>query len=115
MYRHYSLHLLLLTIRLAPLIYYHLKRGFLCGKVDAVVGRGLFQKGTDLTKFVGLKLTTGVPGEVGVIESAFGSSGKFNVRFRGGTTVDKGAVLTLAYRRYVFEGAGADKRAMKQI
>jgi selenocysteine-specific elongation factor len=85
------------------------------GKVQAIVGRGLFQKGTDLSKFVGLQLLTPTEGEVGVIESAFGSSGKFNVRFRGGTTVAKGATLTLQYRRYVFEPMGTDKRAMKQV
>lgn len=47
---------------------------------NVLVGKDLFNKGTDLTRFLGLKVTLST-GQKGVIESGFGQGGKFKVRF----------------------------------
>ena len=48
----------------------------------SVVCRGFFKKETNMDVFIGLKVTLS-SGESGVIESAFGQSGKFKVRIPG--------------------------------
>jgi selenocysteine-specific elongation factor len=59
------------------------------GTVDRVVddtnliGKNLFGKGTDMTRFTGLYVTLN-SGERGVIEGAFGKTGKFKVYFAQG-------------------------------
>ena len=50
---------------------------------DTVIGRGLFKKETQLDMFTGLRVTLST-GETGVIDGAFGQTGKFKVRFNGG-------------------------------
>ncbi|CEM15900.1 unnamed protein product [Vitrella brassicaformis CCMP3155] len=46
-----------------------------------VIGKDLFKKETDISQFVGLRVTHEPSKHVGVIEGAFGTSGKFKVRF----------------------------------
>jgi selenocysteine-specific elongation factor len=50
---------------------------------QTLVGRDLFKKETQLDKFVGLKVVLST-GDTGVIEGAFGQSGKFKMYFRSG-------------------------------
>ena len=47
-----------------------------------LIGRGLFKKETKIQLFVGMKVKL-TSGEVGVIEGAFGTSGKFRVNIPG--------------------------------
>jgi len=64
-----------------------------------VFGTDLFKKETDMTQFVGLLLETD-RGDVGSIQSSFGTSGKFRVNFPGGTDVREGDPLYLRFKRY---------------
>lgn len=48
----------------------------------SVIGRSLFKKETSIQLFVGLKVHLST-GELGVIDSAFGQSGKFKIRIPG--------------------------------
>lgn len=47
-----------------------------------VIGRSLFKKETNIQLFVGLKVHLST-GELGVIDSAFGQSGKFKIHIPG--------------------------------
>ena len=64
-----------------------------------VFGTDLFKKETDMTQFVGLLLETD-RGDIGSIQSSFGTSGKFRVNFPGGTDVREGDPLYLRFKRY---------------
>ena len=70
------------------------------------VPQGLLKKETDISPFLGLKVVA-AGGEEGVIESSFGKSGKFNVRFPGGLLPGTGkgntSTITLNFKRYVFD------------
>lgn len=63
--------------------------------VDAhtLIGRDLFNKGTDLSLFTGMKVQL-ESGEEGVIDSAFGQGGKFKAVFREGLPLPAGAAAT---------------------
>lgn len=67
-----------------------------------VYGTDLFKKETNMNEFVGLQLVT-ERGDVGLIQSSFGSSGKFKVGFPGGTDVRNGDKLFLKFKRYVHD------------
>ena len=67
-----------------------------------VYGTDLFKKETNMNQFVGLQLVT-ERGDVGLIQSAFGSSGKFKVGFPAGTDVRNGDKLFLKFKRYVHD------------
>ncbi|PRP73599.1 selenocysteine-specific elongation factor, partial [Planoprotostelium fungivorum] len=77
------------------------------GNIDRVaddrtlIGKDLFKKETDMSLFIGLKVVRSSNGDVGVIESSFGSSGKFKVRFNKDQK-DKEGRLVLTYKRYRF-------------
>ncbi len=75
-----------------------------------VIGRGFFKKETDLTIFLGLKVEAST-GEVGVLESPFGKTGKFKVHFPQGVPKDPKAKLHLKYRTFFLAG---DKRKIAQ-
>ena len=62
-----------------------------------------------MTTFVGMKLETD-KGDIGVIQSSFGTSGKFKVFFPTGTDVREGDKLHLRFKRY----ANDPKKAMHQ-
>ncbi len=64
-----------------------------------VYGSELFRKETNMNEFVGLHLET-EKGDIGVIQSSFGTSGKFRMNFPAGTTVRNGDKLFLRFRRY---------------
>lgn len=74
-----------------------------------VFGTDLFKKETNMTTFVGMKLETD-KGDIGVIQSSFGTSGKFKVFFPTGTDVREGDKLHLRFKRY----ANDPKKAMHQ-
>ena len=74
-----------------------------------VFGADLFKKETNMTTFVGMMLETD-KGDIGVIQSSFGTSGKFKVYFPGGTDVREGDKLHLRFKRY----ANDPKKAMHQ-
>eukprot|EP00191_Tetraselmis_sp_GSL018_P019912 CAMPEP_0177580092 /NCGR_PEP_ID=MMETSP0419_2-20121207/1355_1 /TAXON_ID=582737 /ORGANISM="Tetraselmis sp., Strain GSL018" /LENGTH=575 /DNA_ID=CAMNT_0019068895 /DNA_START=52 /DNA_END=1783 /DNA_ORIENTATION=+ len=77
--------------------------------------KNLLKKETDISPFLGLKVIAS-GGEEGVIESSFGKSGKFNVRFPGGLAETTGkpntSTITLNFKRYMFDEQA--KRAMVQ-
>ena len=71
----------------------------------------MFKKESDLTTFENLKVTTGT-GDVGVLQGAFGKSGKYKVHFSNGVAEEArqdpaSAVhkLQLVFKRYVFDKA----------
>jgi len=64
-----------------------------------VFGTDLFKKETNMTTFVGMKLETD-KGDIGVIQSSFGTTGKFKVFFPGGTDAREGDKLHLRFKRY---------------
>ncbi|KAL9190324.1 hypothetical protein ACHAXT_007535 [Thalassiosira profunda] len=64
-----------------------------------VFGTNLFKKETNMTQFVGLLIETH-GGDVGSIQSSFGTSGKFRVNFPGGTEIREGDPLYLRFKRY---------------
>ena len=59
------------------------KIGLIDRLVDSqtVIGKDLFQKETNINAFVNFKVELNPTGEQGFIESSFGQSGKFKVRF----------------------------------
>jgi len=74
-----------------------------------VFGTDLFKKETNMTQFVGLLIETD-RGDVGSIQSSFGTSGKFRVNFPGGTEIREGDSLYLRFKRY----ANDPKKAIHQ-
>jgi selenocysteine-specific elongation factor len=74
-----------------------------------VFGTDLFKKETNMSQFVGLLIETD-RGDVGSIQSSFGTSGKFRVNFPGGTDVREGDSLYLRFKRY----ANDPKKAIHQ-
>ena len=64
-----------------------------------VFGSELFRKETNMNEFIGLHLET-ERGDVGVIQSSFGTSGKFRMNFPAGTTVRNGEKIYLRFKRY---------------
>eukprot|EP01112_Ceratiomyxa_fruticulosa_P010457 TRINITY_DN2771_c0_g1_i3.p1 TRINITY_DN2771_c0_g1~~TRINITY_DN2771_c0_g1_i3.p1 ORF type:complete len:546 (+),score=96.05 TRINITY_DN2771_c0_g1_i3:121-1758(+) len=69
---------------------------------QTLIGKDLFKKETDMNLFVGMQVTKD-NGEVGIIESSFGKTGKFKVAFRGGNQTGASGGLTLNMKRYVFD------------
>lgn len=74
-----------------------------------VFGTDLFKKETNMSQFVGLLIETD-RGDVGSIQSSFGTSGKFRVNFPGGTDLREGDSLYLRFKRY----ANDPKKAIHQ-
>ncbi|CAF1044500.1 unnamed protein product [Adineta ricciae] len=64
------------------------KIGYIDRLVDdqTIIGKDLFQKETNINSFVNFKVELQPTGEQGFIESPFGQSGKFKVRFMNGLT-----------------------------
>ncbi|CAF1046233.1 unnamed protein product [Rotaria sordida] len=62
------------------------KIGFVDRLVDdqTIIGKDLFQKETNINIFVNFKVELNPTGDQGFIESSFGQSGKFKVRFMNG-------------------------------
>jgi len=78
------------------------------GAIDRIVdeyvliGRNLFKKETKMALFIGLSVT--VDGKTGVIDSSFGSSGKFKVRFQSpvAKTIPTSAPVILTLKKSKF-------------
>lgn len=70
-------------------------------KVSEVYGKDLFKKETDMKQFIGRKVVT-ESGAAGIIDSAFGQSGKFKVIFKqaGGVAVKVGERLFLQVKKW---------------
>ncbi|XP_039730538.1 selenocysteine-specific elongation factor isoform X2 [Pteropus medius] len=64
----------------------------------SVIGRSLFKKETNIQLFVGLKVHLST-GELGVIDSAFGQSGKFKIHIPGGLSPESKKILTLTLKK----------------
>ncbi|CAF3418899.1 unnamed protein product [Rotaria socialis] len=66
------------------------KVGFIDRVVDdqTIIGKDLFQKETNINTFVNFKVELTPKGEQGFIESSFGQSGKFKVRFMNGLSAE---------------------------
>lgn len=75
-----------------------------------VFGTNLFKKETNMVQFVGLLVETDHAGDVGIIQSSFGTSGKFRVNFPAGTEAREGDPLYLRFKRY----ANDPKKAIHQ-
>lgn len=75
-----------------------------------VFGTNLFKKETNMVQFVGLLVETDHVGDIGIIQSSFGTSGKFRVNFPAGTEAREGDVLYLRFKRY----ANDPKKAIHQ-
>ncbi|XP_008071112.1 selenocysteine-specific elongation factor [Carlito syrichta] len=71
----------------------------------SVIGRSLFKKETNIQLFVGLKVYLST-GELGVIDSAFGQSGKFKIHIPGGLSPESKKVLTPALKKRGRAGRG---------
>jgi selenocysteine-specific elongation factor len=68
-----------------------------------VFGTDLFKKETNMKQFVGMHVETAKAGDVGVITSSFGTSGKFRVNFPSGTDAREGEALLLKFKRYAHD------------
>lgn len=71
----------------------------------SVVGKDLFSKETDMSQFIGMKVSLD-SGEVGTIEGGFGKSGKFKVYFADGLPKDQMVEA---------EGGGKSKKGKKML
>ncbi|XP_006078906.3 selenocysteine-specific elongation factor isoform X1 [Bubalus bubalis] len=71
----------------------------------SVIGRSLFKKETNIQLFVGLRVQLST-GELGVIDSAFGQSGKFKVYVPGGLSPESKKILTSALKKRGRAGRG---------
>ena len=73
-----------------------------------VIVRSLFKKETDMSLVAGLAVSTAPSGRAGVIDCAFGKSGKVKATFEGGGVggsrgVAPGDAVLLRYRKWQFE------------
>ena len=79
------------------------------GSIDRIVddfvliGRNLFKKETKMALFIGLKVH--IDGKIGIIDSAFGTSGKFKVRFENpvAKSIPSSSPIVLHLKRYIFD------------
>ncbi|XP_075406240.1 selenocysteine-specific elongation factor isoform X1 [Tenrec ecaudatus] len=71
----------------------------------SVIGRSLFKKETNIQLFVGLKVHLST-GELGVIDGAFGQSGKFKVHIPGGLSPESKKTLMPALKKRGRAGRG---------
>uniref|UniRef100_G1M9H0 Selenocysteine-specific elongation factor n=2 Tax=Ailuropoda melanoleuca TaxID=9646 RepID=G1M9H0_AILME len=71
----------------------------------SVIGRSLFKKETNIQLFVGLKVSLST-GELGVIDSAFGQSGKFKIHIPGGLSPESKKILTSTLKKRGRAGRG---------
>ena len=98
-------------------------------KVDQLIGRGMFKRDSDITSFLGLKVTIQlkknhqeeqedseyIDEATGFIDSSFGKTGKFKVAFRGNTTAARpGDRIVLRFKKYVHGGSTTNKKAIVQ-
>nr|XP_003926453.2 LOW QUALITY PROTEIN: selenocysteine-specific elongation factor [Saimiri boliviensis boliviensis] len=75
----------------------------------SVIGRSLFKKETNIQLFVGLKVHLST-GELGIIDSAFGQSGKFKIHIPGGLSPESKKILTPALKKRGRAGRGEATR-----
>jgi selenocysteine-specific elongation factor len=66
-----------------------------------IIGKNLIKKGQDISKFIGLSIEA-ESGQIGKIESSFGSSGKFKVGFSEDIPKDL-KLLKLKYKINIFD------------
>lgn len=71
----------------------------------SVIGRSLFKKETNIQLFVGLKVQLST-GEQGIIDSAFGQSGKFKIHIPGGLSPESKKILTPTLKKRSRAGRG---------
>ena len=71
-------------------------------KNGAVIVKDLFEKNSDMTRFLNMKLIS-PDNEVGNIEGPFGKSGKVKVSFSDPGKIKKAMKLTMNFKKYVFD------------
>ncbi|XP_008529957.2 selenocysteine-specific elongation factor isoform X1 [Equus quagga] len=71
----------------------------------SVIGRSLFKKETNIQLFVGFKVHLST-GELGVIDSAFGQSGKFKIHIPGGLSPESKKILMPTLKKRGRAGRG---------
>lgn len=64
--------------------------------------KGMFKKGSDISKFEGLRVVTDDGGTAGKIAGSFGRSGKFRVQFDQQLSSKPSRVI-LRFRRYLYD------------
>lgn len=67
----------------------------------AVIGKNLFKKETNITPFIGCKISTS-SGSIGTIDAGFGKSGKFRALFPAGTNINARDELILHFKKYMY-------------
>ena len=71
-------------------------------KNGAVIVKDLFEKNSDMTRFLNMKLIS-PDNEVGNIEGPFGKSGKVKVSFSDPGKIKRAMKLTMNFKKYVFD------------
>mmetsp|Transcript_26113 Transcript_26113/g.85801 ORF Transcript_26113/g.85801 Transcript_26113/m.85801 type:complete len:561 (+) Transcript_26113:30-1712(+) len=70
------------------------------------VGRGMFKKETDMSKFAGMQVVS-ANGEKGTVQGSFGKSGKFKMLFPDGIAAapegSGGIKVTLNFKKYLYD------------
>ncbi|XP_066103284.1 selenocysteine-specific elongation factor isoform X1 [Saccopteryx bilineata] len=87
------------------------KQGLVERVIDdySVIGRSLFKKETNIQLFVGLKVHLST-GELGIIDSSFGQSGKFKIHIPGGLSPESKKILTPAFKKRSRAGRGEEAK-----
>lgn len=83
------------------------KYGFVEWVMDdySVIGCFLFKKEINIQFFVGFKVYLFI-GELGVIDSVFGQSGKFKIYILGGFSFEFKKILIFVFKKWVWVGCG---------
>eukprot|EP01038_Epipyxis_sp_PR26KG_P008963 gene8963-12085_t len=76
------------------------RNGGLCYEV--IGWKLVSEEGGSIQHFLGMKVET-EQGVVGIIMNAFGSDGKFRVKFSVGSKISRGSKLILRYKRYIYD------------
>ena len=71
-------------------------------KNGAVIVKDLFEKNSDITRFLNMKLVS-PEHEVGVIDGPFGKSGKVKVSFNDPDKIKKNMKLIMHFKKYIFD------------
>ena len=71
-------------------------------KNGTVIVKSLFEKNSDMTRFLNMKLNS-PENQVGNIDGPFGKSGKVKVSFDDPSKIKKNMKLTMNFKKYIFD------------
>ncbi|KAN0008579.1 hypothetical protein ACTFIU_009303 [Dictyostelium citrinum] len=71
---------------------------------NTIIGKNLFKKDSDISCFVGMKVLFET-GEIGILESSFGKTGKVKIQIQTGNTesIKLGTIFTLTFKRFIYD------------